>query len=186
MYNVVITLVRIFSVIFFLNHYIDPQDYFVFVPREYYEPAILKEDVYTPCIAGEVLPYCRHYSYPDLPAHPRVYSSQSSRPGGGPDVYSWSDNMDVLAELGTSKLASLARWQPELVYPVQVNTPGKHVLAVVFFTPGQLNPNATAEIGVNVEGDRKSIIRNSLKLLAFIMLKEVFYFCRFYLNQTVI
>jgi hypothetical protein len=29
--------------------------------------------------------------------------------------------MEVLAELGTSKLGSLARWQPELVYPVQVN-----------------------------------------------------------------
>ena len=61
--------------------------------------------------------------------------------------------MEVLAELGTSKLASLARWQPELVYPVQVNTPGKHVLAVVFFTPDKLNPNASAEIIVQAEGD---------------------------------
>ena len=125
----------------------------MFIPREYYEPGILKEDVYQPCVAGQIHPYCRHYSYPDLSAYPRSYSTQSSRPGGGPDVYSWSDNMEVLAELGTSKLASLARWQPELVYPVQVNTPGKHVLAVVFFTPDKLNPNASAEIIVQAEGD---------------------------------
>lgn len=130
------------------------QDYFVFIPREYYEPGILKEDVYEPCLAGQVLPYCRHYSYPDLSAHPRTYSTQSNRPGGGPEVYSWSDNMEVLAELGTSKLASLAgKWQPELVYPVQLNAPGKHVLAVVFFTPDNLKPEATPEIIVNAEGD---------------------------------
>ena len=68
--------------------------------------------------------------------------------------------MEVLAELGTSKLASLARWQPELVYPVQLNSPGKHVLAVVFFTPDKLNPNATTELIVNAEGDRKLIFCN--------------------------
>ncbi len=37
----------------------------------------------------------------------------------------------------------------------QLNSPGKHVLAVVFFTPDKINPNATAEIIVNAEGDRK-------------------------------
>ena len=41
-------------------------DYFVFLPREYYEPSILKEDVFQPCLAGETLPYCRQYTYPDL------------------------------------------------------------------------------------------------------------------------
>ena len=34
-------------------------DYFVFMPMEYYEPTILKEEVFDPCLAGVTLPYCR-------------------------------------------------------------------------------------------------------------------------------
>ena len=32
-------------------------------------------------------------------------------------------------------MASIAKWQDELEYTVDLDTPGKHVLAVVFFTP---------------------------------------------------
>ena len=50
-------------------------DYFVLIPQEYYEPRILKQDVYAPCLAGQTLPYCRHYSYPDLAAFPKTYGN---------------------------------------------------------------------------------------------------------------
>ena len=37
--------------------------------------------------------------------------------------------------IGAPSLASIAKWQDELEYTVDLDTPGKHVLAVVFFTP---------------------------------------------------
>ena len=123
-------------------------DYFVFLPREYYEPSILKEDVFQPCLAGETSPYCRHYTYPDLAAFPKTDSYNAERPGGGSDTYEWSDNPGILAELGTSKLASVAKWQPELVYPVELDQPGKHVLAVAFFTPKGINETGATELAV--------------------------------------
>ena len=49
-------------------------DYFVLIPQEYYEPRILQQDIYAPCLAGQTLPYCKHYSYPDLAAFPKVCS----------------------------------------------------------------------------------------------------------------
>ena len=71
------------------------------VPREYSEPSILKQDVFEPCLAGETLPYCRHYSYPDLAAFPKTYSQDAERPGGGgPYKY---ENQDILAALGKKK-----------------------------------------------------------------------------------
>ena len=90
----------------------------------------------------------RHYSYPDLAAYPKTYARDAERPGGGTDVYAWSDNPEILAELGTTRLASVAKWQPETVYPIDLENPGKHVLAVAFFTPKGTNPNATTEISV--------------------------------------
>ena len=72
------------------------------VPREYSEPSILKQDVFEPCLAGETLPYCRHYSYPDLAAFPKTYSQDAERPGGGgPYKY---ENQDILAALGKKKI----------------------------------------------------------------------------------
>ena len=127
------------------------KDYFVFLPREYYEPSILKEDVFQPCLAGQTLPYCRHYTYPDLAAFPKTYSSNAERPGGGTDTYGWTDDPEILAELGTPKLASIAKWQPELVYPVELNEPGKHVLAVAFFTPKGINENGTTELSIKAQ-----------------------------------
>lgn len=62
----------------------DPQnaevlvDYFVLLPRQYYEPSILKENVYEPCLAGETLPICRHYSYPEMGGFPKTFSGNVS------------------------------------------------------------------------------------------------------------
>ena len=68
------------------------QDYFVLVPKEYFEPLILKEDIYDSCLAGATLPYCMQYGYPDISQHPTALSEQhSQRPGGSlGDVY-WFD-----------------------------------------------------------------------------------------------
>lgn len=124
-------------------------DYFVLLPHEYYEPSILKEEVYEPCLAGQVLPYCRHYSYPDLASFPKTYSDNAERPGGGAG-YAWSDDPQILAELGTSQLASIAKWQPELEYPIDLKEPGKHVLAVAFFTPNPgVSANASTELAIS-------------------------------------
>jgi laminin alpha 3/5 len=142
-------------------------DYFVLVPREYYEPSILKQDVYEPCLAGEILPYCRHYSYPDLAAFPKTYSNNAERPGGGTDVYAWTDNPQILAELGTSKVASLAKWQPELVYPVDLQAPGKHVIAVVFFTPDGISLNGTTELAVSAQDSNGNGAEKSGKAYIF-------------------
>jgi len=109
-----------------------------------------------------------------MSAYPRTFATQANRPGGGPgtsetfqqvnkkystnffaEVYSWNDNMDILADLSTSKLASIARWQPELVFPVQLSNPDKHILAVVFFTPKELPQNVSNELKISVDGDRK-------------------------------
>ena len=112
------------------------------LPREYYEPSILKEDVYEPCLAEETLAYCRHYSYPDLAEFPKTYSTDAEQPGGYAS-YAWEDNQlgsqDILVELETSKLASMATWQPELIYPINLNQPGEHALVVAFFTPKGIN-----------------------------------------------
>ena len=150
-------------------------DYFVLIPQEYYEPRILKQDVYAPCLAGQTLPYCRHYSYPDLAAFPKTYgnfiwkiyshfshfeqsvvktllkkiesiflsfffqkgASGSERPGGSGSPYTIQDiDQSILTELETpAGLATIAKWQPELDFPIDLNKPGKHVLAVAFFTP---------------------------------------------------
>ena len=119
-------------------------DYFVMLPHEYYEPTILKGDVYDPCLAGEKLPLCRQYSYPDISAHPQTQRAQ--RPGGATDIYAWEDRPDILNELGSRRLASIAKWQPQLEYPLDVRDPGKHVLAVGFFTPEQLQSNGSVEL----------------------------------------
>ena len=68
------------------------QDYFVLVPKEYFEPLILKEDIYDSCLAGATLPYCMQYGYPDIAQNPTALSEQhSQRPGGSlGDVY-WFD-----------------------------------------------------------------------------------------------
>ena len=43
--------------------------------------------------------------------------------------------VDLIFLIGAPSLASIAKWQDELEYTVDLDTPGKHVLAVVFFTP---------------------------------------------------
>ena len=83
-----------------------------------------------------------------LAAFPKTDSYNAERPGGGSDTYEWSDKPEVLQELGTSKLASVAKWQPELVYPVVLDQPGKHVLAVAFFTPKGINETGATELAV--------------------------------------
>ena len=71
------------------------QDYFVLVPKEYFEPLILKEDIYDSCLAGATLPYCMQYGYPDIAQNPTALSEQhSQRPGGSlGDVY-WFDRQE--------------------------------------------------------------------------------------------
>ena len=114
------------------------QDYFVLLPNEYKEPSILKEDVYEPCLAGEISAYCRHYSYPNLAAFPITYSTNAERPGGsGP--YTFQDDKGILSEMENPTLAEIAKYQDELEYPMELDQLGKHVLAVVFFTPEGAN-----------------------------------------------
>ena len=36
-------------------------------------------------------------------------------------------------------MVTLARWQPELEFDVDLQEPGKHVLAIAFFTPDEVN-----------------------------------------------
>ena len=113
-------------------------DYFVLIPQEYYEPRILKQNVYQPCLAGVTLPYCRHYSYPDLAAFPKTYGTSAGRPGDSfGNVYKWGENdPELTAELETPQgMGVIAKWQPQLDFPIDLNNPGKHVLAVAFFTP---------------------------------------------------
>lgn len=69
------------------------------------------------------------------------------RPGGSlADVYAWGDRPEILEEIGSRKLATLARWQPELQYEIDLNNPGKHVLAVAFFTPEGVNGTAAIDV----------------------------------------
>ncbi len=94
------------------------------VPNEYYEPTLLKEQELEPCLAGAAgrgVPYCRHFVYPDVSSFPTGWADYAERPGGGGgQVYSWEDDPNVLAELGSRKLATMARWQPELEFPVRL------------------------------------------------------------------
>ena len=72
-----------------------------------------------PCVAGEVLPYCRDYVYPDISRFPAASSAgeDASRPGGTPgDVIAWGDRPEILDELGSTQMAQLAPWQPEIEY----------------------------------------------------------------------
>ena len=39
--------------------------------------------------------------------------------------------------------SSIAKWQPEISYPVELDKPGKHVMTVVFFTPEGISPDGT-------------------------------------------
>ena len=125
-------------------------DYFVLVPHEYYEPTILKEDVFSPCLAGgQNIPYCRQFSYPDVEGFPVAYSDYAVRPGEyePDDVYAWADRPEVLGEIGARKLATLARWQPELEFDIMgMRDPGKHVLAIVFFTPEGVNGTKSIDV----------------------------------------
>ena len=40
----------------------------------------------------------------------------------------------------------MARWQPELEYEVPLNEPGKHAIAVAFFTPEDVNGTHVIEV----------------------------------------
>ena len=84
------------------------------VPKEYYDPTILKEDVYVPCIAGQTLPLCAHYTYPDLFGNPQVMSTDAQIPGRGDEPYGVEGRDDLLSELQTRKLTPVANYQPNV------------------------------------------------------------------------
>ena len=88
------------------------------VPKEYYDPTILKEDVYVPCLAGQTLPICAHYTYPDLRGHPTVMSTDSRIPGTRGDTpYGVQGRDDLLEELQTEKLTMVANYQTKVNIP---------------------------------------------------------------------
>ena len=84
------------------------------VPKEYYDPTILKEDVYVPCLAGQTLPLCAHYTYPDLFGNPQVMSTDAQIPGRGDEPYGVEGRDDLLSELQTRKLTPVANYQPNV------------------------------------------------------------------------
>jgi len=84
------------------------------VPKEYYDPTILKEDVYVPCLAGQTLPLCAHYTYPDLYGNPQVMSTDAQIPGRGDEPYGVEGREDLLSELQTRKLTPVANYQPNV------------------------------------------------------------------------
>ena len=84
------------------------------VPKEYYDPTILKEDVYVPCLAGQTLPLCAHYTYPDLYGNPQVMSTDAQIPGRGDEPYGVEGRDDLLSELQTRKLTPVANYQPNV------------------------------------------------------------------------
>ena len=59
---------------------------------------------------------------------------------------------DILGEIGSRKLATLANYQPELEYPVGGVGAGPHVLAVVFFTPEEINGTRYIDVEAGPEG----------------------------------
>ena len=88
------------------------------VPKEYYDPTILKEDVYVPCLAGdlngEILPLCAHYTYPELYGQNQVMSTDSKIPGRSDVPYGVQGREDLLGELQTRKLTTIANYQPKV------------------------------------------------------------------------
>ena len=88
------------------------------VPKEYYDPTILKEDVYVPCLAGdqngEILPLCAHYTYPELYGQNQVMSTESKIPGRSDVPYGVQGREDLLGELQTRKLTTVANYQPKV------------------------------------------------------------------------
>ena len=58
--------------------------------------------------------------------------------GSGPYIFQ-DDQNNILPELQNPTLAEIAKYQEELNYPMELDQPGKHVLAVVFFTPEGAN-----------------------------------------------
>ena len=84
------------------------------VPKEYYDPTILKEDVYVPCLAGQTLPLCAHYTYPELTGYPKIISTDAQIPGRGDTPYGVEGRDDLLAELQTRKLTYVANYQPKV------------------------------------------------------------------------
>ena len=60
-------------------------------------------------------------------------------------------------------MASIAKWQDELEYTVDLDTPGKHVLAVVFFTPeGTSGDTELAVSTSDSEGKYEKTIKEDL------------------------
>ena len=45
-------------------------------------------------------------------------------------------------------MVTIARWQPELEFDVDLQQPGKHVLAIAFFTPDEVNGTRKVELNV--------------------------------------
>lgn len=91
-----------------------------------------------------------------MPQYPTGWSDFARRPGGSAgDVYAWGDKPEILGELETRKLATLARWQPELEYDV-AGSPGKHVVAVVFFTPEGVNGTKSIDVSAK-DNDEEGI-----------------------------
>ena len=88
------------------------------VPKEYYDPTILKEDVYVPCLAGdqngEILPLCAHYTYPELYGQNQIMSTESKIPGRSDVPYGVQGREELLGELQTRKLTTVANYQPKV------------------------------------------------------------------------
>ena len=120
-------------------------DYFVLLPNEYSEPRILKYDIRTPCERGQ-REFCRDYSYPVTSQFPTGTAWAAVQPGGL-DVYPYTGNEDDLLEVGTDKAVQIAKWQPELKWNIPTGT-GKHVLALVYFTPEPTN-GTTISVGAS-------------------------------------
>ena len=85
-------------------------DYVVMLPNDYKEPVILKSDVHNPCMADmDAQPgaagtgLCRKYAYPDANGPVSFVPQEPSSP------YAWTDKPQVLREIGSRQLTSLAR-----------------------------------------------------------------------------
>ena len=78
-------------------------DYLVMLPNDYKEPVILKSDVHNPCMAGDSSTgLCRKYAYPEA-TQPVAYQPQNPS-----SPYTWNDKPDILRELGSRQLTTIA------------------------------------------------------------------------------
>ena len=68
--------------------------------------------MYVPCLAGQTLPLCAHYTYPDLYGYAAVRDGRI--PGRQDTPYGIQGREELLAELQTRKLTAVANYQPKV------------------------------------------------------------------------